>query len=150
MQPAPRSRTRRALRPQVSTSTIIKARLTYGQTVLGLVGASPDAILAEKNAVILYTSAALRAKGVGLSASKATSKAIIDAAKAGNKKEANDLLVKLVADTKLSKYESCGIISGSKFVDAPGVACQGDSNFGAIGFLPKDRLKDSVSAQASK
>ena len=54
-----------ALQADGSTSltTLQKARLSYGQRVLGLVDASTDKILAEQNAIKLYISAVDRASG---------------------------------------------------------------------------------------
>ena len=108
---------------QVSQSTLFKAKNTYGQVVLRLVDASTDDILAHKNAIVLYESAASRATGKNRPASGAN--AIIKAAAAGDKAGANAGLKKLVADTKLSAFKSCDVVSGAKFVDAGGVACMG-------------------------
>ena len=51
----------------------------------------------------------------------AAHKKALAAAKSGDKAGANAAIKALVKDTKLTKYVSDGIISGSKFVDAVGM-----------------------------
>lgn len=64
-----------------SLVTLQKARLTYGQVVLALVDASPETILANKNAILLYVSAIERAKGKKTDPRKGAANDIITAAK---------------------------------------------------------------------
>ena len=63
-----------------SLVTLQKARLTYGQKVLGLVDAGTDQIIAEKNAIILYVSAVERAKGAKVDPRKSPANKILAAA----------------------------------------------------------------------
>ena len=86
-----------------------------------LVDASPEKILEEGNAIKLYISAVDRAAGKKTDPRKGVSNDILAAAKKGDKAGANAAIKQLVADTKLTKYVSDGIVSGSKFVDAIGL-----------------------------
>merc|ERR1712159_721882 len=106
---------------QVSLATLQKARLSYGQRLLTLQDASPETILANENAIKLYVSAVGRAQGKKVDSRKSPANDIITLAKAGDKAGSNAAIKQLIKDTKLTKYVSDGIVSGSKFVDAVGL-----------------------------
>lgn len=100
-----------------SSTTLYKARNTYGQRVLALADASTDTILGEANAIKLYVSAYERSTGKhtdGRRPSAAATK-ILSAAAAGDKAGANAAVKELVASSKLTKLTNVPMVSGAKY-----------------------------------
>jgi len=97
-------------------STILKARATFGQKVLGLTDASPEAILDNRAALETYVTQMIRASGkrnvdgrsLGGTPLGDAAVAAVKAAKAGDKAGANAAIKDIVAMTKLKKIAPYG------------------------------------------